>query len=84
MLGASEDPDGSRTPRRLAWAAAAIPVLAAGAAAVAFSIDRGAGVGVLVGLMLALPMGLVVRSTGGQPFLRSWASITMIPLGPRT
>jgi hypothetical protein len=24
------------------------------------------------------------RSTGGQPFLSSWASITMMPLGPRT
>jgi hypothetical protein len=39
------------------------PVLAGGTAAVAFVIDRGAGLGVLIGMRVAVPIGLLARES---------------------
>lgn len=63
-LGADTPSSDGPRPRWLTWVSALIPVLTGAAAAVAFFIDRGAGVGVLVGLVLALPIALVARESG--------------------
>lgn len=62
-IGAAYDAEIAPAARWVKVVAALSPVLAGGTAFVAFSIDRGAGVGVLIGVLATLPIALVARES---------------------
>ena len=65
-IGRAYDAPTSTVPRRVTWLAAGYPVLTGGVTAAAFAQSKPAGVGVLVGPVLALPLAYLAKLTSGR------------------
>lgn len=63
-LGPTCDVDAGRSKSWVRVVGFSAPVVAGGSAAIAAFIDRGAGVGVIVGLLAAVPLCLLAREAG--------------------
>lgn len=63
MLGGAKEAERQPAPRWVTVVAALAPVLAGGTAAVAYFVDHAAGVGVIIGLLFAVPIAAVVRAS---------------------
>lgn len=63
VIGRSYGVRDTETPHWVKGLAGAYPIVTGSVAAAAFSQSRGAGVGVLIGLVLAIPLAFLARLT---------------------
>lgn len=70
-LGPAYDANDEESPRWVPVVGGMAPLLTGGSASIAYFIDRGAGVGVMVGILAAVPLCLLARESGRRS---SWAS----------